>query len=234
MPNLYKISNKIYCLKFENNYDLCMNFLRVQEFYESPMPEFKGKNFTIIDYMEKYAYFYGGDVFTYAGDWCGFNVPSSSLKNCLFGNILDVNRYDKFMLQVLHKITENLGKSDDFYLIGITSFDKTFNHEYAHALYGSDLEYKEACNKLILNLDFDLKTEIYNHLQEIGYTAEVFADEIQAYLSTGYRSIYKNKSLINRLYLRIKLYFASKPFIELFDKLKLHRMYSFEEIKLKC
>ena len=68
-----------------------MHFLRAQEFYESPFPEFKGKNFNLIDYMEKYAKAYGDNVFTYPGDWCGFNIPSNVLKECYFGNILDVN-----------------------------------------------------------------------------------------------------------------------------------------------
>ena len=80
MVNLYKISGNIFCLKFDNNYDLCMHFLRAQEFYESPFPEFKGKNFNLIDYMEKYAKAYGDNVFTYPGDWCGFNIPSNVLK----------------------------------------------------------------------------------------------------------------------------------------------------------
>ena len=232
MPNVYKISDNIFCLKFDNNYDLCMHFLRAQEYYESPFPEFKGKSFLIIDYMEKYAKTYGDNVFTYPGDWCGFNIPSDVLKECYFGNIRDINKYDKFMLKAIQRISDNLGEkfSDKYYLIGITEFDNTFDHEFAHALYSCDDYYREECNKLISNLDCDLKTYMCEHLSKIGYTPEVFGDEIHAYLSTGYCSIYRDLSLIKRLLLKYKLKKASKPFVDLYNIYKLTN-YHFLEIK---
>ena len=229
MVNLYKIASNIFCLKFDNNYDLGMHFLRSQEFYESPFPEFKGKDFLIIDYMEKYAKTYGDNVFSYPGDWDGFNIPSDYLKQCYFGKIRDMSKYDKFMLQVMQKISDNLVEyTEKYYLIGITDFNGSFEHEFAHALYSTCSSYKEECDKLIFNLDPFLKLKICDYLYDIGYTSEVFDDEIQAYLSTGFLYFYEDESFFQKLILKYKLKKASKPFVNLYDKYKITN--NFEEI----
>ena len=142
-----------------------------------------------------------------------------------------MNKYDKFMLQIIQKISDNLGNnfSDRYYLIGITKFDDTFDHELTHALYSCYDSYREECDKLILNLDYDLKTHITDYLSSIGYAPEVFDDEIQAYLSTGYDSIYREASLTRRYFLKHYLKKASKPFVDLYNQHKLIS-YSFEEV----
>ena len=62
---LKEIKGGIFLVEFDNQYDLAMTFLRYQEFYESP--KFKGKRFTIIDFMEWYSKEYDG-AFTYTKD----------------------------------------------------------------------------------------------------------------------------------------------------------------------
>jgi len=41
----------IYLIKFKDDYNMAIHCLRYQEFYESPSSKFKGKSFTIFDYM---------------------------------------------------------------------------------------------------------------------------------------------------------------------------------------
>ena len=62
----------LYFLKFPNQYELTM--IRLQEFYESPYKNIRGKHFTLEQYMDAYAKHKGN--FTYCSDWNGFNIPS--------------------------------------------------------------------------------------------------------------------------------------------------------------
>ena len=80
----YKINEvkpKVFAVVIEDRYDRAMTFLRVQEFYESPNKKFRGKNFSIWDYMKWYSTEYGKG-FTYGTDWSGFNVPLETAYSC--------------------------------------------------------------------------------------------------------------------------------------------------------
>ena len=67
----------IYILNFETQYELCMSFVRMQEFYESP--KFKGKYFTLEQYMDYWSKEFGKGSFTYPSVWNGFNLPGKVL-----------------------------------------------------------------------------------------------------------------------------------------------------------
>ena len=67
----YKIEEvrpNVFAVIVKDHYHRAMLFLRVQEFYESPNPQFRGKNFSIWDYIEWYSR-RNKDVFTYTFDW---------------------------------------------------------------------------------------------------------------------------------------------------------------------
>lgn len=234
MKNLYKISKNIYFLKIEDPYELCMTFLRCQEYYESPMEEFRGKNFSILEFMEAYSDKFGDGCFTYPIDWAGFNLPSDQLKNCLFGNVPDMNKYDRLMLTVLYKITENLGQysGEKFCLMGSCDFDDTFNHECAHALYDTNSDYKKYMTEALNNLNSKLKDYMYCRLVDIGYTSDVFEDEIQAFLATGADTFWTNLPFYKRYIAKLWIKEQSKPFVKLFNKYKLDSLSNFEEIKI--
>jgi hypothetical protein len=57
--------------------ELGNTFIRFQEFYESPNPNFLGKIFTLGMVRQWYSVKYGAD--TYHHDWTGFNFPSRIL-----------------------------------------------------------------------------------------------------------------------------------------------------------
>ena len=56
-----------------------MSFVRMQEFYESP--KFKGKYFTLEQYMDYWSKEFGKGSFTYPSVWDGFNIPGKVLSD---------------------------------------------------------------------------------------------------------------------------------------------------------
>ena len=48
-------SQNIILAIFDTQYDLCSTLVRIQEFYESDSDKFRGKLFTLDEYMDYYA-----------------------------------------------------------------------------------------------------------------------------------------------------------------------------------
>ena len=196
MKKLEKIHKKgIFFLTFKDRYDLCMHFLRLQEYYESPV--YKDSWFTIVEYMDWYSREHGDGTFTYPGDWSGFNVPSKTIRS-LYGHnphyrpdnpskpgyILDPNNYDRTMWQVKNLIEAT--HDGEYYLIGcLDEKSSVMKHEIAHALFYLDAEYKEEQSANLREAPKDLVKTISDVLVEMGYHKSVIEDEFQAYMSTG-------------------------------------------------
>ena len=184
--DLKQIYPKVWLVTMDNSYDLAMTFCRVQEFYESPYKEIRGKIFTITEFQRIYTMRRGSDSFTYPADWAGFNVPSNIIFDLYYEhNILDLNEYDAIFNKILDKIN-TVASSDEnkYYLIGSQKGNQTtIDHEVAHAFYYLYPAYKKEANKIIKQLPKRLEKKITDWLLEIGYNKEVFKDEIQAYLS---------------------------------------------------
>lgn len=165
---------------------MCMTFLRYQEFYECPSPKFRGKKFTIIDYMDWYSHKYGDGLFTYPKDWGGFNIPSDivlKLQNKI-GN--DWNKYDNEMCNIYQKcIKLNKELDSRFYLLAAVGEGETLRHEISHGFFYLNVDYKKKMTALVKTLKPSFRKEIYSTLKKFGYTSSVFIDEAQAYLSTG-------------------------------------------------
>jgi hypothetical protein len=109
---LSQLSPGIFFIEIEDAFDLSIFFLRVQEYYESPYKQIKGKNFTLLEYMKVYSED-KDNAFTYVQDWSGFNVPGKqidklySAKN--ISKIKDFNPYDEKMKE-LHKVMSQLNE----------------------------------------------------------------------------------------------------------------------------
>src|SRR6266481_838206 len=116
-----QVKNRIYLAEFESHYDLCMFFLRYQEFYESPNPKFRGKTFELLDFMEWYAKDRKG-CFTYPIDWGGFNLPSKIISKVHSLGITDKNKYDDEMFRLHGRLEKE--SNGDYYLIGASSNDE--------------------------------------------------------------------------------------------------------------
>lgn len=192
-----KVRDYIYSVHITNKYDRAMTFCRAQEYYESPNPNFKGKAFSIWDYIKWYSH-NNGKGFSYGLDWSGFNIPMKTVKECYqklektYG-ASDLTPYDHTLLNIIREIEETPNECpktlEKSYLIGVDgTINETFKHEICHGLYSTNKKY----NKLALRLVKELKTKdttVYKtfekNLLKMGYAKELVDDEIQAYLQFG-------------------------------------------------
>jgi hypothetical protein len=184
--SVIEVAPKIYAVVAPDDYERAMLFCRVQEYYESPFSEFRGRDFCIFEYMNHYRKDRGLTHFSYTSDWAGYNVPSQSIEQCMNGvQDWSMTAYDHEMLNVIFLIRSHQ-KKGKFYLIGVDTLDsRTMDHELAHGFFYTNKEYKTEITNLVLELKSDLIDEFESYLLQMGYTKSVIIDEIQAYLSTG-------------------------------------------------
>ena len=189
------ISPNIYVLTYDKQYDLCMSFVRMQEFHESP--KFRNKTFTLEDFIDYWSVEFGKGSFDYPVRWNGFNLPSSTIQKW-FDKIKYSDVRDR-EFEILEAIdTLNMiegGEREDipekYYVIGVhaESSDDTMQevifHESAHAMYYLNLSYKRAANKLLKNMDKKAYDKAEKKLLGMGYGKNVVKDEMQAYFSTN-------------------------------------------------
>ena len=197
--NLKEIHPKVFLVGIENSYDLTMTFCRLQEFYESPYKEIKGKSFTMLDFQRIYSMRRGEGCFTYPLDWAGFNIPSNII-NKFFDYIPDWNDYDYTIKDIHIKICDIIGNDrPKYYLIGSDPLSETtINHEISHAFYYLHPKYRKAANAIVDKLPKKLYDKMKKQLISIGYCDKVIKDEIHAYLSSDYMTIVEEIKTSNR------------------------------------
>ena len=174
-----EVRTNVIALAIPDNYDRAMLFIRAQEFYESPCKRFKNNKFSIWDYARWYSRKTG--CFSYPKDFVGFNLPLVVAKKCYDVNDMETP-YDLEMRDLVNELFVNGTKQ---YLIGAESFKgSTFDHELAHALYYTDIEYKNEMDDLTKELSKKSLGVFRKNLRRIGYNSSVVRDEIQAYMGT--------------------------------------------------
>lgn len=179
-----EVKPRIFLFEFRNHYDMCMHFLRYQEFYESASPKYRGKSFDIFDFMKWYSLKYGKGAFTYPIDWNGFNIPGNIIKKVWDLHIDSKTIYDYEMLMAWRECNEK-ANGEPFYIIGVVRGSKALKHEIAHGMFFLNSEYKKEMTKLVKSLPSDIRKVINVGLKKLGYTPKVYTDETQAYMSTG-------------------------------------------------
>ena len=210
--SMRKVGANVYIDTYNTQYDLCMSFLRVQEFYESP--EFKGRYFTLEEFMDWWSFSQSKikGSFDYPIRWSGFNIPGEVILDWLFKCDEDILSNKEIAL--LNRLAKKLKvKTDDanqafvfytllkdklkgIYLIGCDKEDGgkakkgVLDHELAHAFYNLYPEYKESCIKLLTEMGHNeddklIRECVHDNLIKMGYHESVIEDEMQAYFSTG-------------------------------------------------
>jgi hypothetical protein len=186
---LKEVKPQIFLLDFKNHYDMAMHFWRYQEFYESPSPRFRGKAFSLLDFMKWYSAKYGNGAFTYATDWAGFNIPGDIIKKVWELGIPDLNDYDHKMLETFQACQKQ--SKGSFYLIAAVGKNEALKHEIAHGFFYTLPEYKKEMTKLVKALAPSFRKKVNKALKEMGYTPKVYIDECQAYLATGFTDAFE-------------------------------------------
>jgi len=195
--SIKEISPKVYLLTFDTQYDLCMTFVRIQEFYESP--EFRNKYFELEEYMDWWAKNYGKGSFDYRSRWTGLNVPGPVVCKWIEKVTLHNGEFRDKERQLLNRILGYVERTTDFdeeddsfrdiYVIAVhreggSVSVKTLDHELAHAFYTLYPDYQESCDSLLEKIPAKVGSGAATKLLRMGYTSEVLRDELQAYFST--------------------------------------------------
>jgi hypothetical protein len=168
----------IYLIQTRTRYHLASTFLRFQEHYESP--RFRGKIFTLEEYMDWYAKKNGN--FTYYSDWDGFNIPSRVLTPFRAGKFDPLSKREQAFLRLFKDIPEHA------YIIGICDEvevdDPALKHEFVHGLCYTVPRYFNAVQVKLRTLDV---SSFHSALAGFygGYSSAVFDDEINAHVLTG-------------------------------------------------
>jgi len=172
----------IYLIYAISQYHLSMSMLRLQEFFESPCPDFKNKLFTIEQYMDWYATMNGD--FTYHQDWGGFNVPGEqAVEFFSMYKRHNLMKKEKVLYDLLKPMIRSYKRNGTkFTIIGIYRNDE-MDHELAHAFYSICPEYKKEMDKLSNKVKY--LEDFFKLIKDVGYTSSQNYDEVQAYLSTS-------------------------------------------------
>lgn len=153
--------------------ELGLTFMRFQEHYESDNALFRNNVFTQGQLKRWYSETYGSN--SYHTHWIGFNFPSKVLIPFKEG-LFDPLTIEEQRLLDLFKY-----RSDSFYIIGAQN-NSVLRHELSHALYASNLKYREEINSFLNKNKNKLKQTI-KYIKNKGYCDDVLYDEIQAYIT---------------------------------------------------
>jgi len=185
-----KLFPKIYLLMFDTQYELCMSFVRWQEFYESP--KFRGKYFDLEEYIDYWSKDFGGGSFDYPAVWGGFNIPGKVIDDWISISVekQDRDRENEVLILLCDTLRNDNLYLRDTYIIAThkeqeeREINTTIDHELAHAFYYVYPEYKSSCNKLLKKVSKVAYTNAKVMLVKLGYCRASIKDEMQAYFST--------------------------------------------------
>jgi hypothetical protein len=153
--------------------ELGLTFMRFQEHYESTNPKFRDNIFTFGQLRHWYSETYGAN--NYHTTWIGFNFPSKVLIPFKEGLFDPLTAEENRLLELFRY------RKDNFYIIGAQN-SSTLRHELSHALYASNLKYRNEIDNFLKKNQKKLK-DTNKYILEKGYCKEVLNDEIQAYIT---------------------------------------------------
>lgn len=186
-PKVNKPFPGIIHLEFNCQLNLAKAFMRLQEFYESPLGDFRGRCFTRDEFKQAYAEFKGTGTgwgeFTYYSDWNGFNVPGDVADKFL--EIFDIDFMEEYLVDT---IREHRKPNGQYYVIGTHTkgVATVGDHELSHAFWYLDPDYRKSAQHLVdMWLPILFIALASNALKKMGYHEDVIDDEITAYLSTS-------------------------------------------------
>lgn len=174
----------IFIASFYSSYQLGMSFVRMQEFYESPYKEIRGKYFTLENFMDIYHLYFNTKSFDYHTRFKGYNFNGFNLLNF----IRVFRRSEKYFREKERHLINAIFHFTDYkklerqYLIGCLKEDENvIEHELSHALYSLDPIYREQSKEIVNRMSSEFREKVRNNLKKSMYSELMFEDEIIAY-----------------------------------------------------
>jgi hypothetical protein len=155
--------------------------LRFQEHFESP--RFRGRHFSRKEFESWYRKKNGRwDYYQY---WDGFNFPSHVLRDFYKGKFAELTHEER---QVLNFFSDQ--KDSSFYVIALAkkADPLTLAHEFAHALYFLNSDYRQEVQKLMAGFPCQ-KVEKFLFEKMGDYHPNVLPDEAHAWLMHNSRDL---------------------------------------------
>ena len=182
-----EIIDRVLFMDFDSQWDLAMSFVRIQEFQESP--KFRGKYFTLDQYMDYWVKGQGEGKWDYPNRWGGFNLSGKIIEKFML-KFDDLRDKEKEIVNIIdHYVSSKENKKTsmkDIYVIAAKGYrEKTINHETAHALYYLNPKYRRECNRLLKSIPQEKYDKGMAVLLKMGYGKNIINDELQAYFSTN-------------------------------------------------
>ena len=190
MFEIEEIKLNVYHLEYDTQYNLTSSFMRLQEYYESPYEELKGKFFKHETFFDVYTELNHSKEFTYFTDWCGFNIPGLAAKD--FYKLFHNDFWNKERI-LFESLKNKIGAKNwrNIYIIGSNKCveqKETIVHELAHAYWYLYPDYKKEMESYLNDKSLISQNKLdymFDALKIMGYSTEYFYDEIQAFLATG-------------------------------------------------
>lgn len=177
-----EIVKGLFHLKFPNQYLMNSTLVRMQEYYESP--KFKGKTFTLEDFMDWYVDHDVNKRFDYFTEVRGMNFPLDVLGVFYDGSFDYISKKEKMVLDFFRK----WNVEGRYYIIATFGGKGELKHELAHGLYYLVTEYKKEVLNILRGVEIP---SLRSFLKENIYSRYVYKDEAHAYMIEGVTSIYK-------------------------------------------
>lgn len=169
---LTEIKPNIYHAEFDERHQLLLTMIRMQEYYESPYKDIKGKVFPLDELIASFMKDTGR--FDYFSEVIACNVPGE----------IAMQFYEDYGMKLTsreRKLRDKLPKRKSFYLIATCGKD-SLDHEVAHGFYHLDKNFRKEMDALTDKLPD--KGSLIIELVKLGYSMDVMDDEIQAFLAT--------------------------------------------------
>merc|ERR1712032_88602 len=177
------LGQNIFHVEFAHQLVMASTMLRLQERYECPNAELRGRCFSLAEYKAWERQHDPAHGFKYYEHWPGFNVPGSVVKAALLEDNLSPRE------QALKQVLGDILFLPDFYVIGTKACDASSSlyHEACHAMFEVNTAYR-----------FDVEAELatiaegpmrrmkaYLRCEQYANVERILQDEVHAYLSEG-------------------------------------------------
>mmetsp|Transcript_68824 Transcript_68824/g.113916 ORF Transcript_68824/g.113916 Transcript_68824/m.113916 type:complete len:452 (-) Transcript_68824:72-1427(-) len=176
------LGQNIFLVEFTHQLVMASTMLRLQEHYECPNAELRGRCFSLNEYKSWEREHNPQQGFTYYATWPGFNVPGSVVREALQeGDLLPRE-------QALKQLLGEALSLPNFYLVGTLRGDtSTLYHEVCHAMFEVNTAYRSDVDSELATIQGKLMRSMKAHLVSDHYAdvERILQDEVHAYLSEG-------------------------------------------------